>query len=362
MTSLATKRRTVSMISSPDLGIGLGGGGGRDHGGNSTRSFVLTSISKAEKNVSDGRRRADAPRRSSGRPTRFGDRDAIRAGDDALVVRATSTAWRNAFARHLAAAGVGARRPGRGDDDQPGRVRRRGRTASASSAPPPCCSARRGRRSRSTTPSTSPAPAHAVADGAGVALLAERLGAERGHRPRRRRPTPRAAARRPVARRPPTSPTSDEAVLVFSSGTTGLPKAVRHTHASIGARHRATGAPPSASAPTTASRSPRRRRTSSACSTCSPRPTAGATVRLHAPLRPRRGAAPHRVRPHDPRDGGGADRPGDGQPPRPRGLRPLVAPLHHVGRHAGDRERRRDGHRAHRRPVAARPTAPASCR
>ena len=48
------------------------------------------------------------------------------------------------------------------------------------------------------------------------------------------------------------------------------------------------------------------------------------------------------------------DRPGDGQPPRPRGPRPLVAALHHVGRHAGDRERRPDRHRAHRRPLAAR--------
>ena len=71
------------------------------------------------------------------------------------------------------------------------------------------------------------------------------------------------------------------------------------------------------------------------------------------PLRPRRGAAPHRVRPHHPRDGGRPHRPGDGQPPRPRGPRPLVAALHHVGRHPGDRERGRGGHRAHRGPVAA---------
>ena len=40
--------------------------------------------------------------------------------------------------------------------------------------------------------------------------------------------------------------------------------------------------------------------------------------------------------------------------PRPRALRPLVAALHHVGRHAGHAERRRDGHRTHRGPLAPR--------
>ena len=68
------------------------------------------------------------------------------------------------------------------------------------------------------------APALGVADGPAVALLRERLavtdiddfGGDEGS---------------PVGR-VDVSPT-DEAILVFSSGTTGMPKAVRHTHASM---------------------------------------------------------------------------------------------------------------------------------
>ena len=112
-------------------------------------------------------------------------------------------------------------------------------------------------------------------------LLAGPAGRRPGHRPRRmvgRRPL---AGRRRRARWTAPAATTDEAVLVFSSGTTGLPKAVRHTHRSIGAGHRTTGARRWASGPTTGSRWPRRPRTSSGSSTCWRRPSAGATVRLH---------------------------------------------------------------------------------
>lgn len=77
------------------------------------------------------------------------------------------------------------------------------------------------------------APVHGVADGAGVGLLAERLGDD-GTTDLDRPPLFEVLAdergRGPVGI--DVAP-DDESVLVFSSGTTGMPKAVRHTHASM---------------------------------------------------------------------------------------------------------------------------------
>ena len=81
---------------------------------------------------------------------------------------------------------------------------------------------------------------------------------------------------------------------------------------------------------------------------------AGATVRLHARFDLDEVLRRHRAGADDPGDGRRADRPGAGQPPRPRGPRPVVAALHHVGRHPRDRERGPDRDRAHRRPLAPR--------
>ena len=251
---------------------------------------------------------------------RFGDRDAVRAGDE----RWSFARPRRPRQRVRPPPGRPRRRPrrpGGGDDVQPGRVRRRRprhQQARRGRRPAePGVEGGRGRprpradRARATPSPTAPA----------AALLADRLGAGRRHRPRRRG---RRSARRSPTGRPPAPPaparrrpTPTTSILVFSSGTTGLPKAVRHTHRSIG----------HATAPLVRRPRPRPRRPlpGGHAPVAHPRPAQPAGRgggRRHRPppppLRPRRGAAPHRVRPHHPRDGRRPHRPGDGQPPRPR--------------------------------------------
>jgi long-chain acyl-CoA synthetase len=79
------------------------------------------------------------------------------------------------------------------------------------------------------------APVHGVADGPAVVLLRDRIAGgvtDVDDPPLMSLPALSPAVGVPAAGRPVAD--SDEAVLVFSSGTTGLPKAVRHTHRSIG--------------------------------------------------------------------------------------------------------------------------------
>lgn len=78
------------------------------------------------------------------------------------------------------------------------------------------------------------APRHAVADGPAVALLAERLGTAAVTDLDDPATTAVALAARHDPLPEPTTGETDDVILVFSSGTTGLPKAVRHTHRSIG--------------------------------------------------------------------------------------------------------------------------------
>ncbi len=161
---------------------------------------------------------------------RFGEREAVLSGEERWSFRQLDQRS-NALARHLAAQGVG------GGDRVALMMANRVEfivavyAASKLGAPvvllsPAWKSTEVGHAIDLTE------PVHAVADGDGSTLLAEHLGTGGVTDLDDQSTDPFDYSRSPI--QPGRSAAVDEAVLVFSSGTTGLPKAVRHTHASMG--------------------------------------------------------------------------------------------------------------------------------
>jgi acyl-CoA synthetase (AMP-forming)/AMP-acid ligase II len=164
--------------------------------------------------------------------SRFGDREAVCAGDESWSFRAID-ARSTSFGRHLVDQGV---RPG-------------DRVALMASNRPEFVVAVYGiSKIGAASVLLSPAwkrveaghaleltgPVHAAGDGPSTALLGELLGADRVSDLDRWVKADAAPARDTGAGTAAPLRETDDAVLVFSSGTTGLPKAVRHTHGSMG--------------------------------------------------------------------------------------------------------------------------------
>ncbi len=194
----------------------------------STR-LVLTSISFSENNVSVSTLMHGGLERAA---DSFGDRDAVRAGDEAWSYRDLD-GLANGYARHLTSQGV--RAGNRVAVMTSNRVEfvavvhALSKVGAAAVLLSPAWKAAEVDHALALTH-----PRHAVADGPAVALLAERLGDEAitdlDH------PTTALKLTRYSTSRSAASGgrDGDDVILVFSSGTTGMPKAVRHTHRSIG--------------------------------------------------------------------------------------------------------------------------------
>ena len=161
----------------------------------------------------------------------FGDRDAVWAGDERWSFRRLDD-LSSSFAEHLIAQGIG-----HGDrvalmlSNRPEfvvAVYAISKIGAASVLFSPSWKAREVGHALQLTE-----PVHGIADGTSTALLAELFGESRviDVDDWSQSGPPDGAHEKMTAL--PASDT-DEAVLVFSSGTTGLPKAVRHTHRSMG--------------------------------------------------------------------------------------------------------------------------------
>lgn len=206
----------------------------RGHAWEQYPSSVLTAISSAENNVSVSLDRASTLMHHSleRAADRFGDRDAVRAGDERWSFRDLD-GLADAFAHHLVARGVG-----RGDRvavmtsnrvEFVAVVHAVSKAGAAAVLLSPAWKAVEVDHALGLT-----SPRHAVADGPATALLADRLSggavtdlddsATAGEVTAHDRSRPASGG----------GHAGDDVVLVFSSGTTGLPKAVRHTHRSIG--------------------------------------------------------------------------------------------------------------------------------